>query len=142
VIFAYVTSLRVEGKQTYILRKPKTSLEARCNVLPLGNNLYSSNSAINASLPATRPEPQIPVPLTYKGRKTQQFCPDYCNSLFAYTRRIRKVSIVRLFKKNDDLFSKIFLSDMPYLTLLFYIVSTIIEAFIVTGYQFLYSLVV
>jgi hypothetical protein len=26
---------------------------------------------------------------------------------------------------------------MPYLTLLFYIVSTIIEAFIVTGYQFL-----
>jgi hypothetical protein len=59
-----------------------------------------------------------------------------------HTRRIRKVSTVRIFKKNGDLFSSIFLSDMPYLTLYLYIVSTIIEAFIITGYQFLYSLVV
>jgi hypothetical protein len=60
--------------------------------------------------------------------------------MLSSTRRIRKVSTVRLFKKKRRfIFKELFLSDMPYLTLL---VSTIIEAFIVTGYQFLYYLVV
>jgi hypothetical protein len=36
----------------------------------------------------------------------------------------------------------LFLSDSPYLKLLFYIVSTIIKAFIITGHQFLYPLLV
>jgi hypothetical protein len=34
----------------------------------------------------------------------------------------------------------LFLSDSPYLELLFYVVSTIIRAFIISGYQFLYFL--
>jgi hypothetical protein len=32
----------------------------------------------------------------------------------------------------------LFLSDSPYLKLLFYVISTIIKAFIITGHQFLY----
>jgi hypothetical protein len=36
----------------------------------------------------------------------------------------------------------LFLSDSPYLKLLSYIVSTIIKAFIITGHQFLYPLLV
>jgi hypothetical protein len=36
----------------------------------------------------------------------------------------------------------LFLSDSPYLKLLFYIVSTIIKAFIISGHQFLYPLLV
>jgi hypothetical protein len=43
--FACVTSLRVEGKQTHILRVPKTLPEtAISKVLPLGINVYSFDS--------------------------------------------------------------------------------------------------
>jgi hypothetical protein len=43
VRFAYITSLRVEGKQTHILCKPKTlgTETASYKVLPLENNVYS-----------------------------------------------------------------------------------------------------
>jgi glycopeptide antibiotics resistance protein len=45
VLFAYVTSLRVEGKQTHILRKTKITdigtETASYKVLSLGNNVYS-----------------------------------------------------------------------------------------------------
>jgi hypothetical protein len=47
--FAYVTILRVEGKQMHILRNPKTFTDigtetASYKVLPLGNNFYSMDS--------------------------------------------------------------------------------------------------
>jgi hypothetical protein len=68
VRFAYVTSLRVEGKQTHILCRPKilpTGTEtARNKLLPLGNNVYSMDSTY-ASLSAT---PLIPLPFTSNGR--------------------------------------------------------------------------
>jgi hypothetical protein len=58
-----------------------------------------------------------------------------------YTRRIRKVSTVRLFKKKTTIcFQRFFFirCAIPYTTFL----PTIIEVFVVTGYQFLCSLVV
>jgi hypothetical protein len=46
-------------------------------------------------------------------------------------------------KKTKIYFQNVlFLSDLLYLKLLFYIVSTIIKAFIVTGQQFLYPVLI
>lgn len=39
--FAYITTFRVEGKQMYIIHKPRTlSATVSYKVLPLGNNIY------------------------------------------------------------------------------------------------------
>jgi hypothetical protein len=56
-----------------------------------------------------------------------------------YTSHLQKVSIVRLLKR-IYFQNMLFLSDSPYLKLLFYIVSTIIKVFIIIGHQFLYPL--
>jgi hypothetical protein len=58
-------------------------------------------------------------------------------------RHIWKVSTIRLLKKTKIYFQIVlFLSNLPYLKLLFYTVSTIIKAFSITTHQFLYPLLV
>jgi hypothetical protein len=63
--------------------------------------------------------------------------------LVQYTRHIWKVSTIRLLKKIKIYFpNMLFLPDSPNVKLPFYIVSTIIKAFIITGHQILYPLLV
>jgi hypothetical protein len=59
------------------------------------------------------------------------------------TRHVREVSTVRLLKTAKIYFQNVsFLSDSPCLKILFDIVCTIVEAFIITGHQFLCFLLV
>jgi hypothetical protein len=59
------------------------------------------------------------------------------------TRHIRKVSTIRLFKKTEIYFQNVlFVSDSQYLKLLLCIVCTVIKAFIITGHQFLYLVLI
>jgi hypothetical protein len=72
VLFALVTSLRVEGKQTHILCKPKTLPEtASYKVLPLRNNIYSMDSICFLIRYSSHPSD----PLATRGRGTHRFDP-------------------------------------------------------------------
>ena len=63
------------------------------------------------------------------------------DALLQTPEQIRKVSTVRLLKKLKIYFQNmLFLSDSPYLKLLFYIVPVIIKTFIITEHQFRYPL--
>jgi hypothetical protein len=78
VRFAYVTNLRVEGKQTHILCKPKTlptyelrqrdTKYCRWEIMFIEWTLYTP-------LPATPPTPLIPFPFSSNGRGTHRFAP-------------------------------------------------------------------
>jgi hypothetical protein len=62
-----------------------------------------------------------------------------CREKATNASHIRKESTVRLLKRKlKFIFKVLFLSDSPYHKLLFYTVSTIIKAFIITGHQFMY----
>jgi hypothetical protein len=82
VRFAYVTNLRIEGKQTHILCNP--------NTLPIQEPRQRATKycsweimfivwAIYASLPATPSAPLITVPFYFQRTWNTEFRPDYCN---------------------------------------------------------------
>jgi hypothetical protein len=74
VRFAYVTSLRVEGKEMHILCKanilPTQEMRQRA---PLGNNVFVWS--VDDSLSAIPPTPLIPVPFTSNGSQAHRFAP-------------------------------------------------------------------
>jgi hypothetical protein len=76
--FAYVISLRVEGKQTPILCKPKTlqtqKLRQRATKYCRWEIMFIVWT-VYASLSAVSPSPLIPLPSTSNGRGTHSFAP-------------------------------------------------------------------
>jgi hypothetical protein len=78
VCFAYVTSLRVEGKQTHTLCKPNTlttyELRQRATKYCRWEIMFIVWT-VYVYLPANPPTPLIPLPVTSNGRETRIFAP-------------------------------------------------------------------
>jgi hypothetical protein len=84
--FAYVTSLRAEGKQTHILYKPKTlaTQEMRQRATKYCHwEIMLIVYTVHAPLSAT---PLISLPFTSNGPRTQRFAPTTVPNMTFYRR--------------------------------------------------------
>jgi hypothetical protein len=87
VRFACVTSLRVEWKQTYILRKPKTlptqETKQRATKYCRWKIMFIVWTVCD-SLSTSPPEPLIPLPFSSNGSRAHRFAPTTVLGSFEY----------------------------------------------------------
>jgi hypothetical protein len=98
VRFAYVTSLRAEGKQTHILCKPKTlsakELRQRETKYCRWEVLFTAWTE-KASVPAPPPSPLSPLPSHSNGRGTHRLAPTTVLQVPALTENLALTGVLR-----------------------------------------------